>query len=69
MQAFDWAAMLRAAMQGLRLRPQDFWALTPIEFLMMLGLESGGAGALSRDRLAELSAKYPDIAANRSEDD
>jgi len=61
MSRFDWSAMMRAGLSGLRLRPDEFWALTPAEFLLMLGLEQGGAPALTRDRLAELSAQYPDI--------
>ena len=60
MTGFDWPAMLRAGLQGLRLRPDEFWALTPIELLLMLGLESGGRASLSRGRLAELSSQFPD---------
>lgn len=60
MMGFDWPAMMRAGLQGLGLRPDEFWALTPAELLVMLGLEGGGNGALNRGRLAELSAQYPD---------
>lgn len=59
MSGFDWPAMLRAGVRGLGLRPDEFWALTPAELLLMLGLE-GGAAAFGRARLAELSRKYPD---------
>jgi len=68
MPGFDWPAMMRAAFQGLRLRPDEFWALTPAEFLMMLGID-GGSPALTRDRLAELSEKYPDSQKVRTEND
>ncbi|MBJ3761931.1 phage tail assembly chaperone [Maribius pontilimi] len=57
--AFDWASMMRAGINGLGLRPTEFWALTPAEFLMMLG-RGGGTAPLGRDRLAELEAGFPD---------
>jgi uncharacterized phage protein (TIGR02216 family) len=60
MSRFDWPAMMRAGLQGLHLRPDEFWALTPVELLLMLGLEGGNSGALSRARLSELSARFPD---------
>jgi len=60
MTGFDWPALMRAGLLGLRLKPDEFWALTPAELLVMLGLEGGGNGALNRGRLAELSARFPD---------
>ncbi len=60
MQAFDWPALMRAGLRGLGLKPGEFWALTPAELLLMLGLESGGAATLTRDGLAALRAKFPD---------
>lgn len=56
---FDWAGLLRAGLGELGLRPADFWALTPVELLMMLGME-GGRAPLSRARLEELAAQFPD---------
>ena len=55
-----WADMLRLGLGHLRLRPDQFWALTPAELMMMLGL-TPGQGALSRDGLSDLMAAYPDI--------
>ncbi len=60
MKTFDWPAMMRAGLQHLRLRPDEFWALTPVELLLMLGMENGGNATLSRDGLASLSARFPD---------
>lgn len=57
--AFDWAAMMRAGINGMGLRPAEFWALTPAEFLLMLG-HGGGIAPLGRDRLTELAAAFPD---------
>jgi len=61
MSRFDWPAMMRAGMQGLGLQPDAFWALTPAELMLMLGLENTDGPALTRARLAELSAAYPDL--------
>ena len=54
-----WAAMLRLAMRDLGLRPEDFWALTPVEFAIFAGIEAGSA-PLTRSVLAALEAEYPD---------
>tara|TARA_R110002051_G_scaffold14460_3_gene46809 strand:- start:4038 stop:4220 length:183 start_codon:yes stop_codon:yes gene_type:complete len=55
----DWANLMRAGLHGLRLRPIDFWALTPAELQVMLGLEEK-LMPMARDRLAELERAYPD---------
>ena len=56
---FDWPGLMRAGMLGLRLRPVEFWALTPAELLLMLGLD-GAQPTMARARLEELAAAYPD---------
>lgn len=58
-RGFDWAAIMRIGLFQLRLKPAEFWALTPLEFLMLLGLE-GGPPPMARARLEELSRAYPD---------
>lgn len=58
-RGFDWAALMRAGIQGLGLAPDVFWALTPAELLMMLGDEPGSA-PMGRDRLEALSQMFPD---------
>lgn len=55
----DWPGLMRAGLVGLRLTPAQFWALTPVELLMMLGLE-GGEAPMARARLDQLAAMYPD---------
>ncbi|KGJ03955.1 phage tail assembly chaperone (plasmid) [Paracoccus versutus] len=60
----DWPGLMRmglgpARLGGLGLTPAEFWALTPAELALMLGVEARGA-AMTRDRLAELVARYPD---------
>ncbi len=57
--ALDWPALLRAGLQTLRLKPGEFWALTPAELGLMLGLE-GRALPMSRSEFQDLSRLYPD---------
>ncbi|UXU76249.1 MULTISPECIES: phage tail assembly chaperone [unclassified Paracoccus (in: a-proteobacteria)] len=61
----DWPGLLRVGigpprLGGLGLTPAQFWALTPAELSLMLGIDPGGGGVMTRDRLAELAARYPD---------
>ncbi len=60
----DWPGLMRAGMGpraagGLGLRPEVFWRLSPMELRIMLGAEAGAA-PLTRARLDELAAAYPD---------
>lgn len=60
-EGLDWPGLMRAGMVWLRLTPSQFWALTPAELALMLGIEpGGGAQAMTRGRLADLAAKFPD---------
>lgn len=63
---FDWPALMRAGMQGLRLTPDAFWRLTPAELRLMLG-QGGARAALGRKGLEALLAAYPDRAAKGHE--
>ncbi|WP_045389177.1 rcc01693 family protein [Falsirhodobacter sp. alg1] len=56
----DWPGLLRAGLFHLRLRPEDFWRLTPVELRVMLGAEAAGT-PLNRARLEELARAFPDI--------
>lgn len=64
---FDWPALMRAGLQGMGLRPDQFWCLTPAEFLMMHG-ETSGAAPMGRDRLEALAARFPDRPAKEGKD-
>ena len=55
----DWRGLMRAGIGGLRLTPRDFWALTPVELQIMLGLTNGAAPML-RAQLDDLLATFPD---------
>ncbi len=56
---FDWPALMRLGLVGLRLSPAEFWALTPAELVLKLGLENGQA-PMGRARLEELARAFPD---------
>lgn len=59
MSAFQWPQLMRAGMGHLRLTPEQFWAMTPAELMLMLG-HGGGAAPMGRARLADLLRAYPD---------
>ena len=62
-RGLDWPGLMRAGMRrdggGLGLKPAEFWDMTPAELALMLGIEPG-AGAMSRTRLDDLMARFPD---------
>ncbi len=59
MSGFDWPALMRAGILGLRLTPDQFWRLTPAELRLMLG-QGAGMPAMNRKGLDALLAAYPD---------
>ena len=65
MSGFDWAALLRVGVE-LGYRPAQFWQLTPAELTFLLGRD-GGAAPLSKARLEELAAAFPDMAEGESD--
>jgi uncharacterized phage protein (TIGR02216 family) len=56
----DWRGLMQSALHGLGLEPAAFWRLTPVELRIMLGAEQVGP-PLTRARLAELAAAFPDV--------
>lgn len=59
MTPFDWRGLMQAGLHGLGLEPAVFWRLTPVELRIMLGREQM-LPPLTRARLAELAAAFPD---------
>jgi uncharacterized phage protein (TIGR02216 family) len=59
MSGIDWRGLMQAGLHGLGLEPATFWRLTPVELRMMLGREQM-VPPLTRARLAELAAAFPD---------
>ena len=60
MNGIDWRGLLEAGLHGLGLEPAVFWRLTPVELRIMLGREQM-VPPLTRARLAELAAAFPDV--------
>ncbi len=58
-RGLDWPGLMRTGLHGLRLEPGVFWRLTPVELRVMLG-EAEGVPPLTRARLEELAAAFPD---------
>ena len=59
MAGFNWPALMHAGLYRLGLRPDQFWALTPAELLVMLGVDPK-AGPMGRARLDDLLRAFPD---------
>ena len=59
MSGFDWPGLMRAGMRGLGLKPDEFWRLSPVELMLMLGRD-GGEAPLGRARLDALTRDFPD---------
>ncbi|WP_406720857.1 MULTISPECIES: rcc01693 family protein [Thioclava] len=64
----DWPGLMRAGLVGLRLRPQEFWALSPAELALLLG-DMPKARPLTRARLEELAQAFPDRRGPEGESD
>ena len=62
----DWRGLMQAGLYGLGLEPAVFWRLTPVELRIMLGREQM-LPPLTRARLAELAAAFPDARKDHSD--
>lgn len=60
MSKFAWPALMRVGLRDLRLDPETFWSLTPVELQLMLGRGSTSGPLLSAG-LEALMAAYPDV--------
>jgi len=59
MSGLDWPGLRRAGLHHLRLHPDQFWALTPVELALMLGVIKGDK-PMNRNRLRDLLQDFPD---------
>ncbi|MEM6478701.1 MAG: rcc01693 family protein [Pseudomonadota bacterium] len=59
MAGFDWPAMMRAGLAEMGLKPAEFWALTPVEFLLMSGA-AAGPQPMRRSAFDALLDQFPD---------
>lgn len=62
----DWAGLIRVGLGLLKLRPEQFWRLTPIELLTLMGMAANEA-PLNRTRLEALVSAFPDNAKDTSD--
>ncbi|MEL6548784.1 MAG: rcc01693 family protein [Pseudomonadota bacterium] len=58
MSALDWPALCRLGLTQMRLKPAEFWALTPAELQLMAG--TGGNARLGKADLGVLMSRFPD---------
>jgi len=61
MSGFDWSSMMRIGLHQMRLKPDDFWGLTPLEFMIISGLEGRKSLMMTRADLIGLCTRFPDI--------
>lgn len=62
-ERIDWPGLMRIGLGQLRLAPDEFWAMTPVEFRCAMegaGLVPIGGQALGRSHLRALIAAFPD---------
>ena len=59
-EPFPWEAVMHAGLCLLRLTPDVFWRLTPVEFFAMTGGLRPRSPEMGRDGLEGLMGRYPD---------
>lgn len=57
---FNWPELMLVGLHQLRLKPDEFWNLTPAELLVMAGAVKPASHILTRSGLNELCALFPD---------
>ena len=63
----DWQNLMRLGLGALRLPPEQFWAMTPLELSLALegaGLKPIGGFALDRGTLDRLMRAHPNVERN-----
>jgi uncharacterized phage protein (TIGR02216 family) len=66
MKRIAWARLMQVGLGRMGLTPAVFWDLTPAEFMLMAGIGEAG-GAMGRDGLDALLARFPDGKAQGSD--
>jgi uncharacterized phage protein (TIGR02216 family) len=62
MSRIAWPKLMRLGLGELRLAPDTFWALTPVELMLLTG-EGSCRAPISRGDFLDLAARFPDGAA------
>lgn len=60
MTRIAWDELQAFGIGRMRMLPDDFWALTPRELMILAGISEFEAGFLDRDGLDRLMRSYPD---------
>lgn len=60
MSGIAWDELLKVGLGDLRLDPEVFWSLTPVELMLLSGRGSTPAQTLDRGVLGELMKRFPD---------
>ncbi|MBE9477113.1 MAG: phage tail assembly chaperone [Proteobacteria bacterium] len=60
MSGFDWPSLMRIGLHQMGLHPDEFWGLTPLEFMIIAGLEGRKSAVMTRADLKGLCARFPD---------
>ncbi|MEO2039912.1 rcc01693 family protein [Martelella sp. FLE1502] len=59
-EPFPWRAAIHTGLCTLRLSPDAFWALSPMEFAAMAGAFAPAEGYPTRAALDDLMTRFPD---------
>ena len=59
MKRIDWPRLIRLGLVDLRLKPAEFWDLTPAELFLLAGVVPGER-PMDRGGLEALMARFPD---------
>ena len=58
--SFDWSGLVRLGLSQLGLKPHELWDLTPVELMIMAGLDVDNHAFLGRSAFERLASLYPD---------
>lgn len=60
MSGFDWPTLMQIGVYQLRLKPHEFWSLTPLELTIIFGFKGRRSAVMTRASLMELHTQFPD---------
>lgn len=64
MSGISWEDLMRFGLCDLRLSPEVFWELTPVELMMMAGQNRAKDASLGRGGFEALMKRFPDMKAD-----
>lgn len=60
MSRMDWNGLIRVGLYELRLSVDEFWTLTPVEFMIKSGVHKAAGNCITRSELLDLMNRFPD---------